>query len=62
MASRLEARRPLTSRSSVTEAVHRLRSALADRYRIEHELGQGGMLGDGTVTDRPTPGAVAAAM
>jgi eukaryotic-like serine/threonine-protein kinase len=27
----------------VTEAVQRLRSALADRYRIEQELGQGGM-------------------
>ena len=27
----------------MTEPVHRLRSALADRYRIEHELGQGGM-------------------
>jgi eukaryotic-like serine/threonine-protein kinase len=27
----------------VTDAVHRLRSALADRYRIERELGQGGM-------------------
>jgi Tol biopolymer transport system component/tRNA A-37 threonylcarbamoyl transferase component Bud32 len=27
----------------VTDAVQRLRSALADRYRIERELGQGGM-------------------
>jgi serine/threonine-protein kinase len=27
----------------VTDAVHRLRSALADRYRIEQEIGQGGM-------------------
>ena len=27
----------------MTEAVHRLRSALADRYRIEQEIGQGGM-------------------
>ena len=27
----------------MTDAVQRLRSALADRYRIERELGQGGM-------------------
>ena len=33
----------LNQRPSVTEAVHRLRSALADRYRIEQEIGQGGM-------------------
>ena len=28
---------------SLTDAVQRLRSVLADRYRIERELGQGGM-------------------
>ena len=27
----------------VTDAVQRLTSALADRYRLERELGQGGM-------------------
>ena len=36
-------RRNESGTMSVNDSVDRLRSALADRYTIEHELGAGGM-------------------